>query len=82
MHAVPDIDTSTAMVDSSTEEESCPRGTSRKVRNYLGKNVFPVLRVNPDDLPSQCPFHSSLDLYKIHEDNKKYSPSSEHWEVC
>mmetsp|Transcript_21040 Transcript_21040/g.35294 ORF Transcript_21040/g.35294 Transcript_21040/m.35294 type:complete len:300 (+) Transcript_21040:49-948(+) len=48
----------------------CSREISRQIRGYLAKEVFPALRLKPDELSISCPLNPLLDVYMEHEKHK------------
>lgn len=52
-------------------DETCSRDSSRKVREYLTKNVYPKLPMPPENLPLICALNPKLDIYKEQESYKK-----------
>jgi uncharacterized Zn-finger protein len=61
----------------SLQPESCSRDLSRQVRFFLNKEVFPLLPVEPMELPKSCQLHPSLDPYLHHEKNKELIQKNE-----
>ena len=54
------------------EPGGCSRAASRKVREFLDRDVFPkLLPMKAADLPQTCQLNPSLDLYREQELNKK-----------
>lgn len=87
-------------IEGGEEEEiiagvDCSRSQSRLVRDYLEKEIWPLLQTGRDKgkkevselLPADCPLNPALDLYEYQEKQKtklKGSSSKGHWkcEIC
>jgi hypothetical protein len=61
----------------SLQPESCSRDLSRQVRSFINEEVFPLLQVEPVELPKSCQLHPSLDPYLQQEKNKEFIQKNE-----
>lgn len=57
--------------------QDCSRELSRKVRNYLKKELYPFISINPIDLPQHCQLNPTNDLFFQHENHKRFLSQGE-----